>query len=957
LCGPEAKVTLDGVTLRDGRYGLWDNSAAAADSIVVDNCEIANVEEAAIHLAPSSASASAPSDLRIIHTSFDMVGSPYAIVLSSSGASLGYNAVLTSFTIDNAGDSTGVAGLVLDQAGTSETQVIDCNVQNLPVGTGVRVLSHSPILIRNRVADCRTGVELRGSGTPRVASDLTSGPPGKRIWNCDTGIFIHSTGADLESLVVSVPLMNPPPNPCAIWADTVSAVSVSDCSFILSSSAVGMWSNGGDIDMVGTTMDIVGGSGLRLTGGESHVTDCTITVTDGASTNRGIKSDGAPSGSGIQIDHCFLSVPGGTGVEALTTNVNHTVEFCTVDSAGIGFHDEQGGTIRNCIATNCSTNGFETSASNKATYCIAPDGYSPSAGTGSVTEDPYYCVPGSEFTLKVDSYGNPYNNDSELQIGAYPVACMYGTLARDSKFGGGSLSVTGDATIPVAKELTLLSGADVVADSTVLITASGTLRAIGDSANVVVFRGSANAPGHWDGIMTTGNEGNGGGRIVLSYAEIRDAVNCVQDDNTWPADSLYLAHVSMSSFSNAAVNAVPFFSNNSADLGLDHCTIDMTGAPYGIRINRDDLSSQTLPSYKVVVQNTTITGDGSGTYGVYLDAEAQGGQKDAKVQNLRISGLTAGTGIYVEDLSPSLFATRNDSIVISNCKWGIQLHGDGAPDLDVEVPPIGNDGLFRIEGCTEGLLVEDTCSPEVSSITIKSLVDTGYGLHTRDSAGGTYTGLTITRGWYGVRAWSDAAQEIRSSAITDFSQYGVGVSSTGLMDLGDAPGDPGNNNIHSNSTTYSTVFYVGVKNRVAELGDVPAESNWWGEYPPPSSKFSAAVDYDPAIVLDPTLASDRVAFVVIPPHATLMARPNPFRQGGAVIEYGVPEGVGPVRLELFDVSGRRVRALLDGESPPGYHTVSWDGRDSSGRETATGIYFIRFQAGDQVKTTKLVRVW
>jgi hypothetical protein len=285
------------------------------------------------------------------------------------------------------------------------------------------------------------------------------------------------------------------------------------------------------------------------------------------------------------------------------------------------------------------------------------------------------------------------------------------------------------------------------------------------------------------------------------------------------------------------------------------------------------------------------------------------------------------------------------------------LHGDGAPDLDVEVPPIGNDGLFRIEGCTEGLLVEDTCSPEVSSITIKSLVDTGYGLHTRDSAGGTYTGLTITRGWYGVRAWSDAAQEIRSSAITDFSQYGVGVSSTGLMDLGDAPGDPGNNNIHSNSTTYSTVFYVGVKNRVAELGDVPAESNWWGEYPPPSSKFSAAVDYDPAIVLDPTLASDRVAFVVIPPHATLMARPNPFRQGGAVIEYGVPEGVGPVRLELFDVSGRRVRALLDGESPPGYHTVSWDGRDSSGRETATGIYFIRFQAGDQVKTTKLVRVW
>jgi hypothetical protein len=66
--------------------------------------------------------------------------------------------------------------------------------------------------------------------------------------------------------------------------------------------------------------------------------------------------------------------------------------------------------------------------------------------------------------------------------------------------------------------------------------------------------------------------------------------------------------------------------------------------------------------------------------------------------------------------------------------------------------------------------------------------------------------------------------------------------------------------------------------------------------------------------------------------------PNPFRHATA-IRFGVPAGGGTVRLRVFDVTGRRVRTLVDGETGPGWQTVTWDGRDEGGTHVAAGIYF------------------
>ncbi len=83
--------------------------------------------------------------------------------------------------------------------------------------------------------------------------------------------------------------------------------------------------------------------------------------------------------------------------------------------------------------------------------------------------------------------------------------------------------------------------------------------------------------------------------------------------------------------------------------------------------------------------------------------------------------------------------------------------------------------------------------------------------------------------------------------------------------------------------------------------------------------------------------------------------PNPFR-AGTVIRYRVPEGESfrGVRLRIFDMNGRLVRTLVEGEQPPGLYDRSWDGRDEGGRPVAAGIYPYRLDVAGKTATRKMV---
>jgi hypothetical protein len=82
-------------------------------------------------------------------------------------------------------------------------------------------------------------------------------------------------------------------------------------------------------------------------------------------------------------------------------------------------------------------------------------------------------------------------------------------------------------------------------------------------------------------------------------------------------------------------------------------------------------------------------------------------------------------------------------------------------------------------------------------------------------------------------------------------------------------------------------------------------------------------------------------------------RPNPFNPS-TTISFSLP-GECAVRLEVYDVSGRLVARLIDGERrAAGLNNVEWNGRDVSGRSSASGIYIYRLTAGKETISRKMV---
>ncbi len=81
-------------------------------------------------------------------------------------------------------------------------------------------------------------------------------------------------------------------------------------------------------------------------------------------------------------------------------------------------------------------------------------------------------------------------------------------------------------------------------------------------------------------------------------------------------------------------------------------------------------------------------------------------------------------------------------------------------------------------------------------------------------------------------------------------------------------------------------------------------------------------------------------------------RPNPFNPR-TIIGYFLPEQC-RVLLEVFDVTGRRVKVLVDETQPGGSYHVDWDGRETNGDAMVSGVYFYRLTAGKMTLSRKMI---
>ena len=80
--------------------------------------------------------------------------------------------------------------------------------------------------------------------------------------------------------------------------------------------------------------------------------------------------------------------------------------------------------------------------------------------------------------------------------------------------------------------------------------------------------------------------------------------------------------------------------------------------------------------------------------------------------------------------------------------------------------------------------------------------------------------------------------------------------------------------------------------------------------------------------------------------------PNPFNPA-TTIKYSMASA-GSVALVVYNVTGQRIRTLVNESKPAGTYTTVWDGRNDGGRSVATGIYFYRLRAGSFSEVRKMI---
>ncbi len=79
--------------------------------------------------------------------------------------------------------------------------------------------------------------------------------------------------------------------------------------------------------------------------------------------------------------------------------------------------------------------------------------------------------------------------------------------------------------------------------------------------------------------------------------------------------------------------------------------------------------------------------------------------------------------------------------------------------------------------------------------------------------------------------------------------------------------------------------------------------------------------------------------------------PNPARRT-VTICYQLPEAT-KVFLRIYDITGKLVTTIVDATQEPGYYNKVWNGRNCSGKEVPSGLYFLKLETSNYTAIQKL----
>jgi hypothetical protein len=80
--------------------------------------------------------------------------------------------------------------------------------------------------------------------------------------------------------------------------------------------------------------------------------------------------------------------------------------------------------------------------------------------------------------------------------------------------------------------------------------------------------------------------------------------------------------------------------------------------------------------------------------------------------------------------------------------------------------------------------------------------------------------------------------------------------------------------------------------------------------------------------------------------------PNPFNPV-TTLSYSIPQA-SVVRLDLYDLAGRKLRTLVNEMCDAGTFEAIWNGRDDEGRDMPSGVYLAKMRWARGSQTMKMV---
>ncbi len=175
--------------------------------------------------------------------------------------------------------------------------------------------------------------------------------------------------------------------------------------------------------------------------------------------------------------------------------------------------------------------------------------------------------------------------------------------------------------------------------------------------------------------------------------------------------------------------------------------------------------------------------------------------------------------------------------------------------------------------------------------------------------------------------------------------YGGDVTSSGRVSLGRYIFLRGGQDSYGSGTVFGSVQL---------LNDTSAVTEFYKDSLVNTARVDSFVLRADALILEQAGAPVSVTMPSIIPSQYELSQnyPNPFNPT-TQINYSLPKQ-SLVQLKVYDILGREVATLFNGEQQAGRYTLEWNGNNNFGSKVASGIYIYRIVAGKFVKTKKMM---